>query len=515
MAESGKKQAGETAAESGRGLGLLSLIVGLAAGAGAYFIADRWIDETASLQSAAMPLAITILQSIVAFSAGWLLLSERRNFLRPILPAALITALLAGPTWFLVTAGRAGASEIETFPFFFWFALGAPLAFYLMLALAKAMLETSVPPKYPALFFHGLTLPLIAGGATLFASLALILMIAWATLLKQMDVGYFSELVRAPWFYAPFLGAIGGLSIAMIRGQQAVLGALRFVLLLFSRIAMPIMALFSVTFLIVLAVKGPGAILGVDVLFGRPSAIILFLALAGMLAFNGVYQNGEGAPPPAWLRLATAVTIATFPVYSGLAFYALYARVGEYGLTPPRIGGLAIIALAFAYSIVAVGGLVTEINFRARKWMPLVAPLNTAMAALWVAALLALSSPMLDPWSMSARSQEQMLLSGDADAAAFDYGYLRFRLGPAGEAALTRIENARDHKQAAQIRDGVARAREALSYWEYKNPTFGDNAPIAEAPSGEDAMQDAVPGPLDLEFNPAVPENDGSGEIDE
>ena len=78
-----------------------------------------------------------------------------------------------------------------------------------------------------------------------FAGLALILLFAWAALLKQMDVRFFSELFDEPWFILPFLGAIGGLSISMIRGQRAVLGALRFVLLLFSRLAMPIMALFS------------------------------------------------------------------------------------------------------------------------------------------------------------------------------------------------------------------------------------------------------------------------------
>lgn len=491
MAENREKQAANLS-ESGRGLGLLSLIVGLATGGAAYFIIDRWIDV-----STPSPLSITVLQSIIAFSAGWLLLSERRDFLRPILPAALITLLLAGPSWFLAAASGASASELEVFPIFFWYFVSAPLSFYLMLSIAKATLETGLPPKYPALFFHGLTLPLVAGGAKLFAGLALVLLFAWAALLKQMEVRYFSELFDEPWFIMPFLGAIGGLSIAMIRGQQAVLGALRFMLLLFSRIATPIMALFSVTFLIVLALKGTGAILDSEMFFGRPGGVVLFLALFGMLVFNGVYQNGEGAPPPAWLRLATAISIATFPVYTGLAFYALYLRVSEYGLTPPRIGGLAMIALAFAYSIVLIGGLITEINFRAKKWMPLVAPLNTAMAVVWVATLITLSSPFFNTWAMSARSQEQLLRRGEIDAAKFDFGYLRFKLGPEGEAALARLENNADHPQATEIRAGVARARAALSYWEYQNPDLA--APAEAAPPAVEA----APGPMDLEFNPA------------
>ncbi len=501
MSEVAKKQSPVERADTGRGLGLLSLIVGLATGGGVYWITDRWIDV-----STPSPLSITTLQSIVAFAAGWLLLSERRDFLRPIVPAATIAAILAGPSWFMASTDGVNGYEVESFPFLFWFLLSAPLAFYLMLSLAKAALETGAKPQYTSLFFHGLTLPLIAGGAKLFAGLALILLFAWAALLKQMDVSFFSELFDEPWFILPFLGAIGGLSIAMIRGQQAVLGALRFMLLLFSRIAMPIMALFSVTFLVVLALKGPGAILDSDLFFDRPGAVILLLAFAGMLVFNGVYQNGEGGPPPAWLRLATIIAIASFPVYTGLASCALWMRIGEYGLTPPRIGGLAMTALSFAYSIVLIAGLITELNWNARRWMPLVAPFNTLMAVVWVVVLLALSSPLFNTWAMSAKSQEQLLLSRKIDAKDFDFGYLRFRLGAEGEAALVRLESAANHPQAAEISAGIARARAAQSYWEFQNPEIaapaGGEAGIPPS-TGEPAGAAGQSGPLELQFNPA------------
>ncbi len=498
MTDGPKKQAEADFANSGRGLGLLSLIVGLATGGAVYWITDRWIDA-----STPSPLSVTTLQSIVVFAAGWLLLSERRDFLRPIIPAALIAALLAGPSWFMAASDRGHNYELESFPFIFWFFLSAPLVFYLLLSLAKSTLETGLPPKYTSLYFHGLTLPLIAGGAKLFAGLSLILLFAWAALLKQMDVAFFSELFDEPWFILPFLGAIGGLSIAMIRGQQAVLGALRFMLLLFSRIAMPIMALFSITFLIVLALKGPGAILDAEFFFGRPGAVILFLAFAGMLIFNGVYQNGEGAPPPAWLRLSTIVAIALFPVYTGLAAYGLWMRIEEYGLTPPRIGGIAMTLLAFAYSVVLIAGLLTELNWRAARWMPLVAPFNMFMAVGWVIVLITISSPFFNPWKISATSQERLLLSGGADAKKFDYGYLKFRLGAFGEAALARIEGASDHPQAGDIRAGVARAQSALTYWEYQNPDLAK--PAVETPPAANDQEDgdsAQPGPMDLELNP-------------
>ena len=495
MTEETKKQAGASLEASGEGLGLISLLVGLATGGAAYWITDRWIDA-----STPSPLSITTLQIIVTFAAGWLLLSERRDFLRPIIPAALIAAILAGPTWFMMSVVASKQFELEEFPALFWFFLSAPLSFYLMLSLAKAALETGFPPKYASHYFHGLTLPLILGGAKLFAGLSLILLFAWAALLKQMDVKFFSELFEEPWFIFPFLGAIGGLSIAMIRAQQAVLGALRFILLLFSRIAMPIMALFSITFLIVLALKGPGAILNADFFFGRPGALILFLAFAGMLIFNGVYQNGEGGPPPAWLRLSTIVAIALFPIYTGLAAYGLWARIGEYGLTPPRIGGVAMTLLAFGYSLVLIAGLLTELNWRARKWMPLVAPLNTLMSIVWIVVLLGLSSPFFNTWAISAASQEKLLLSGKIDATKFDFGYLHFKLGKEGDAALARLETADDHKEIETIRAEIARARAALSYWEYKNPDMSEQFP--QPPAADSEGEAPQPGPMDLDLNP-------------
>ena len=499
MAEETKTQAAAMTAESGRGLGLLSLLVGLATGGAAYWITDRWIDA-----STPSPLSVTVLLTITSFAAGWLLLSERRDFIRPIFPAAIIASVIALPTWHIMRTGSAADGSLDAFPIGFWFVVSAPLAFYLMLTLAKASLETGTPPKYPSVYFHGLTLPLVAAGAKIFAGLSLVLLFAWAALLKQMDVRFFSELFDEPWFILPFLGAVGGLSIAMIRGQQAVLGALRFVLLLFSRIAMPIMALFSITFLAALALKGPGAILNADMFFGRPAAVILFLAFSGMLIFNGVYQNGEGAPPPAWLRLSTAVAIALFPVYTGLAAHGVWTRIAEYGLTPPRIGGCAMTMLAFAYSLVLIVGLLTEANWRAQKWMPMTAPLNTLMATSWVVVLVGLSSPLVNMWAISAQSQERLLLSGQVDAEKFDFGYLKFRLGAYGDAALARIEQA-DHPQSDIIRREIDRVRSVETYWEYQNPELAIGEPEMTAADPSGANNDAAtsqPGPADLEFNP-------------
>lgn len=473
---------------SGKGLALPGLIVGLLTGAAVYGIVENWIDDRD-----AQALPITVLFFIVTAAAAYLLLAETNRLLKAAIAAALIAAILVIPDYFMAGAAGDDANNLSAFPAIFWFGVSRALAAYLLLTLVKASIEAGAPPPYREVFFHGITIPLIAAGAKLFAVLSLILLFAWAALLKTLDVEFFNKLFQEPWFIFPFLGGIGGLSIAMMRGQQAVLGALRFILLLFSRIAMPITAGATITLFAVFATKGTSVVF--DLLPFFPSMWMIGLAFAGMLIFNGVYQNGEGAPPPAWLRISTIIALIGFPVYAGLAFYAFSLRIDDYGLTPVRIAGLAFNGLAAAYSIVCFAGLLTELNWGGRKWMPLVAPLNTLMAGIWIVVLIALATPLFNPWALSAQSQYQRLADERVTAGKFDFGYLRFDLGHYGEQALDKMLALDAHPEAGAIRAGVERARAAKSYWEYENPGIFDA--IEEVEDTEDEG-----GPMSLELNP-------------
>ncbi len=470
---------------SGKGLALPGLIVGLLTGAAIYGIVEYWIDDT---DAQALPIAVLFF--VVTGAAAYLLLAESNRLLKALLAAIAIAGILAIPDYFMAGAAGDDTTKLTPFPAFFWFGVSRSLAAYLLVTLVKASLETGAPPPYREVFFHGITIPLIAAGAKLFAALALILLFAWAALLKTMDVGFFNRLFQEPWFIFPFLGAIGGLSIAMMRGQQAVLGALRFILLLFCRIAMPITAGFTVTILFVLAAKGTGVVF--DLPF--PSMWMIGLAFAGMLIFNGVYQNGEAAPPPTWLRLSTLVALIGFPVYAGLALYAFTVRIDDYGLTPARIAGLSFGGLAAAYSVVCLAGLLTELNWRGKRWMPLVAPLNTLLAGIWIIVLVALATPMFNPWALSAQSQYDRIAEGRVTPEKFDFGYLRFKLGIYGEQALENMLALDGHPKADAIQAGVERARAAKSYWEYNNPDIFS--------ASEDANDTATEGPMALKLNP-------------
>ncbi|GJL95552.1 MAG: hypothetical protein DHS20C05_19570 [Hyphococcus sp.] len=477
----------------GKGLSLPGLIVGLLTGAALYAIVEYWIDDKDTA-----PMAFSVLFFVATLAASYLLLAETNKLFKALFGAVAIAAFFILPDYFMASLAGDETKNLTAFPPIFWFGISRGLSAYLLITLVKASIEKSAPPPYHEVFFHGLTMPLIAAGAKIFAGLALVLLFVWARLLKEMDVNFFNKLFQEPWFILPFLGAIGGLSIAMMRGQQSVLSALRYILLLFCRIVMPITAVFTITFLMILMIKGTGAIFDKP----YPGGIMIGLALAGMLIFNGVYQNGEGAPPPLWLRLATLITLIGFPVYTGLAFSAFTLRIEDYGLTPARIAGLAITGLVAAYSLVCFAGLVTELNWRAKRWMPMVAPLNTAMAAIWVLVLSALATPLFNPWAMSANSQYSLLAKQKIAAEDFDFGYLRFQLGEWGEDALDKLLGLTDHPEAGAISNGVARARDAKSQWEYANPDFYEALETLPDDTSESSAAESDDGPMGLELNP-------------
>lgn len=484
--------------QSSKGLALTGLLVGLLTGAAIYGVIEYWTDDADE-----NPIAVVTLLFLATASAAFLLLAETGGQAKAAILAAAMAAILAAPDYFMFSSLMSENENLTEFPGIFWVLVGRTLAAYLMVTLIKAAQESGAPPPYERVFLHGLTLPFIGGGAALFAGLALVLLFAWARLLKEMDVYFFNKLFQEAWFILPFLGAIGGLSIAMMRSQRAVLSALRYILLLFCRIVAPITAAFTVTFLIVLVVKGA------DPIFDKPypAAIMIGLALIGMLIFNGVYQNGEAHAPTPWLRLATLTTLFGFPVYTGLALYALTLRIGDYGLTPPRIAGLAITGLVAAYSIVCLAGLLSEIRWRAKKWMAPVAPLNTGMAVLWVVVLTAMATPLCNPWAISAKSQYRLLADQRIAAADFDFGYLRFELGRHGDKALEKLVALDEHPEAGAIREAVDRARDAETRWEYDHPElverFETDGPVTVVPDG----------PMGLELNPKTDDIDADAPI--
>ena len=134
--------------------------------------------------------------------------------------------------------------------------------------------------------------------------------------------------------------------------------------------------------------------------------------------------------------------------------------------------------------------------------MPLVSPLNTAMAVLWVLVLTALATPVFNPWAMSAKSQFNLVANERISAADFDYGYMYFELGQYGNDALDELLSLPNHPQADIIREGVERARNANSRWEYMRLIQEPNDPQSETGDSNLENESSESGTMQLELNP-------------
>ena len=494
---------------------LISLAIGAATGLGIHLVSEVWINDTEPAGA-----QIATLLGLGSFTTAFLLLVSNGTTMRALIGAVLITALLAIPDWRL-TALIQNADGIDRGIVVLWFGCARWLTAYLLVVLVRSTSETGIPPKYDTVFLHGLTTPLIVVGAFICAGLALLLVYAWAQLMKEMGIDVIVELLKESAFYAPFLGAITAVAITMMRAQRTVLSAMRFLLLLFSRIAMPISAVFTLTFFAALAVNGTEAVFD----RGYPSATMIGVALFGMLIFNGVYQNGEGKPPALWLRASTLITLLGFPVYSALAFYGLTIRIEDYGLTPMRIAGLAFAGLIATYAVICIVALLSEvIRWGAKKWMAPVGAANTFHALLWIVVIYALAFPLVNPWAISAKSQASLLENETIAADNFDFSYLYFELGTHGREAADRLYALDAHPEIEKIRAEIDRARTANSRYNYDYPDRPvrrrKDDPVAETSPLNETQQS----PEELEFNPdgafdEIPENergeDGSADNSE
>ncbi len=465
---------------------LAGALAGAAAGAVSYFRLGVMAPGPAS----------GALFFLAAFAGVYAFLVERRDRVRPLLAALAVAALAAGPAYWMSLAAGDPLGRKSTLPAAAWFGAAAPLGAYLLIALVKAYglrhgADEDDPGAADAAFFmHALTIPLV-----LAASALLLLPAAAALGIGAMAAGDRAAAaigIAAPyaWAAGPVLGALAGFMIGVLRGRGAALGALRFLAVWASRWATPVIAAVSMALIGVAATSGPWAA------FRGPSptaALIAWVALI-WLAFNGVRQSGHGGPPPVWLRAPTALTLLAAPIFAYFAYQGLGVRVDAYGLTPMRLMALGAVGIAALHAAAAVASVIGEALSRDDLWMPATSKMNAGLAAITAVALLAAGTPLIDPWRISARNQEQRLLSGAVSAEDFDYGYLRFELGEAGDAALQRLRAAANHPEAATIRANVAmvsRFEDPFTYKAYREGAIPLPEPAFDEPT---RASDADPG---------------------
>ena len=92
-----------------------------------------------------------------------------------------------------------------------------------------------------------------------------------------------------------------------------------------------------------------------------------------------------------------------------------------------------------------------------RQWPSAIGRINIASVLILSVLVVAMNSPLLDPYRLAANNQVDRLLGGQIAPADFDYLYLRFSLGRYGKYALIRLREAA-HPRADAIRRRIEAA---------------------------------------------------------
>ena len=408
-------------------LGATRLLIGLAQGV-ALFALHTWPAHDSWL-FAALSLAVTYVPVTALVGVGQL---------RPATFTGWIVAsvgLIAFTTWHAV-AREVGAYDSVLLDF----AL-SPILFVAYHLIAAADADGRFPASYRSYFDIGWK-----NGVQLALSLAFVgtfwlLLLLGASLFELINIKVVQQIIAEDVFAFPATATVFALAVHVTDVRVALINGIRNVSLVLLSWLLPLMTLLVVAFL------GTLGATGLEPLWATKHATPILLIAGGALVvlINAAYQDGDAAPH--WLlQLAARIAgLALLPL-GVLAFYSVWLRVEQHGLSPDRVVALAVLAVAACYAT----GYTTAAAWPGRWLKPL--ELTNILAALVAVALgVALLTPLADPARLAVDDQVRRLRAGLITPEAFDFNFLRFEAARYGREALEALARDKSSPRAQQI----------------------------------------------------------------
>lgn len=416
-------------------LGPIRLGIGLLQGLGLFWL-HRSADNDLKIWPATEPLLFGPLLLIVAFLPFVLLAGVGR--LRPVTLA--IWTAVAGVALALLglhDIARQSTDTLRQSPF-----LSAPVVLFSAAALfishhlvAPADLERRRIASFPAYFDTtwkaGVQLAMSIG----FTGAFWILLSLGSALFKVIGLDFLEDLIRKDWFWIPVTTFAFAIAVHLTDVRDGLIRGVRTVALMLLSWLLLVMTVLAAGFL------GALPFTGLEGLWetGNGTSLVLAAAAALIILINTAYQDGRPDNlPPVVLRVAVRVAAVLLTPLVILAVLGLSLRIGQYGLTPDRIIAAACALVGAAYAV-GYGWAALSPFWRKGDWMRPLERTNIWTALLTVAVILLLFSPALDPARLSVMDQVARLERGAVTPDKFDYAFLRFESGKAGQAALERL----------------------------------------------------------------------------
>lgn len=387
-----------------------------------------------------------------------------RRFWQQVAGVAIAYAALASWAVWSATGAPGLQSNSVLGPFGMTIAAGL---FVLLPYLQCRLKHQAWTAPYPELFENawqnGLTLVLVAP----FVGLCWVVLWLWGALFELVQIHFFRDLFKEQAFVYMATGVMVGLGILIARMQKRPLQILRQIVFAVFRGLLPLVAFIAVLFLVCLPFVGLAPLWDTR----SATAILVTLIYLIVLFVNAVFQDcadhesgspeATGSalyPKPLW-RLIQAGLIV-LPVYAGIALYALWLRVDQYGWTAERWMALFFVllvsghALGYCWAALRPGPPLAA--------MPRVNVLLSFASLVFIAAL---NSPIADPFRVTVDSQRARLQDGRLEPEKLDLEHLRFANGRRGYAFVQSLKA--DPKVAAkpELLADIDRVLEKTERW--------------------------------------------------
>lgn len=257
-----------------------------------------------------------------------------------------------------------------------------------------------------------------------------------------------------------------GLGLAVVDELQDYVSP--FLLLRLLRLLLPVFLVVVVVFLLAVPLRGLGG------LFGGLSAAMTLMGVAicsaTLITASLDVDTESGVQGRVMRNMARGLALC-LPILSGLACWAVWLRVDQYGWTPDRVIAAIIAALCLLYGVVYGGAVV-----RSGDWGARIRRMNIYLAYAVLAVALLILTPLLNPQRMSVVSQMARFESGAVDLDGLDLWALAREWGVAGEDAVAVLRANADEDMRTQLakveaadsqfdygyRSGLTRRRDAM-----------------------------------------------------
>lgn len=258
-------------------------------------------------------------------------------------------------------------------------------------------------------------------------------------------------------------GGVLGLALAVAQDLKAYISP--YLVLRLLRLLLPMLLVVVLVFIVALPVQG------LSNLFGSFSAagIVMGIAIAGITLITSALDRDDiDAITSPFMIYATKAMALVLPILAGLAVWAIWLRVSDYGWTPERLAATVAAAFVLAYALLYAAAIL-----RATTWAHHIRQANIGLALCVMGVAVLWLSPVLNAEKISVENQVNRYLTGRVQAKDFPAWELQNTWGIAGQKAAQDLAALPDDTHSQIIAD-LARAADQ-NKWEFNRETDAED----------------------------------------